>query len=255
MTQLRVALFFITCAAVVATVSPLAPSGASGLVAVGACTSLLTALATVVFARWDRVGLRAIGAWPDTRSLHRFGIGFGIGLTLVLLHTIVTVLIGHTHWVHAPGLVAGDAILTVAGYLALACREELAFHGFALRQLDRRYGLAAAQAIVAVIFAFEHVAGGASIPMAFAGAGIGSLVFGMASIATEGLAIPIGLHAAWNVGDWLRGNKGTPGLWRGVTDRGFEGYGLIAAMIGYVVIMLLATAMFWWWKNRRRGPA
>jgi len=33
----------------------------------------------------------------------------------------------------------------------------------------------------------------------------------MAALATKGLALPIGLHAAWNIGDWARGGKGTGG--------------------------------------------
>jgi membrane protease YdiL (CAAX protease family) len=55
---------------------------------------------------------------------------------------------------------------------------------------------------VAFAFAVEHVVGGMRWLHAILGAGIGSLLLGMAALATRGLAMPISLHAAWNFGQW-----------------------------------------------------
>ena len=108
------------------------------------------------------------------------------------------------------------------------------------------FGLWAAQFIVALIFALEHVAGGSPWMQALFGAAVGSLLFGMAAIATRGLAVPIGLHAAWNFGDWLHGGKASGGVWRPIGLEVYRDRADRAAMIGYVVIMIAATFAFWW---------
>jgi len=104
----------------------------------------------------------------------------------------------------------------------LAVREELAFHGYPLQRLKSIFGIWGAQLIVAFVFAFEHVLGGSTWQLALLGAGVGSLLFGMAAIATRGLAMPIGLHAAWNIGDWIRGGKGSVGFWKPIVEDDFK---------------------------------
>ena len=74
---------------------------------------------------------------------------------------------------------------------------------------------------------------------------MGSLLFGMAAIATRGLAVPIGIHAAWNIGDWLRGGKETPGMWRLVVEPGYESYVQATGLFTYMMVMALSTFGFW----------
>lgn len=83
----------------------------------------------------------------------------------------------------------------------------------------------------------------------------GSLLFGMASIATRGLAVPIGIHAAWNVADWMRGNRSAPGLWHPEVAKGFETSVSTAGIVAYVVLMALATLGFWLWHRMKRRSA
>jgi membrane protease YdiL (CAAX protease family) len=112
-------------------------------------------------------------------------------------------------------------------------------------RLERFFGLWTAQIIVALAFAAEHHAGGYSWFNALLGPFIGSLLFGMASIATRGLAVPIGLHAAWNFGQWVLGEKDLPGLWRPVVEESYRAHVDHVGLIGYVVVFGLATAAFW----------
>src|SRR6266705_3115687 len=103
--------------------------------------------------------------------------------------------------------------------------------------------------IVVLAFAAEHMAGGLPLSRAILGAGVGSLMFGMAAIATRGLALPIGLHAAWNFGDWIRGGKGFGGYWTPVVENGFEEQTMFWGMISYVLVIGLATLGFWRWHR------
>jgi CAAX protease family protein len=72
----------------------------------------------------------------------------------------------------------------------------------------------------------------------------------MATIATRGLAVPIGLHAAWNFGDWMHGGKNSGGVWHPIGMEANHDLADRAAMIGYVAVMVSATLAFWWLHHR-----
>jgi uncharacterized protein len=248
----RVLLFFVSCAALLASTAPLTPRvpGLTPAFFIGLVTSLGTFALTVLFVRWDGLGLQDVGALLGRHSLSRFLLGFLLGLLLVALHTLIERFAGDVRWARAPGVRFFEAATALATYLLLACREELAFHGYPLRRLEQLFGLLASLLAVALVFAVEHVAGGSTWAQALFGAGVGSLLFGMAAIATRGLAVPIGLHAAWNFGDWMRGEKNSSGLWKPIVVDGFQERAQLVGMIGYAMVMLSATLAFWWWYRR-----
>lgn len=80
---------------------------------------------------------------------------------------------------------------------------------------------------------------------ALLGASIGSLLFGMASIATRGLAVPIGIHAAWNFGQWVIGFRELPGLWRPIIEDGYTAHVNHALFAGYWIVFVGGIALFW----------
>lgn len=246
----RVALFMVACAAVLAFAGPVAnrfrdlPPAAS----IGLVTSVVTLCLTALFVRWDGVGLDSVGVTPDGNSPLRFVIGVLIGGILVALHVAIEAFFGHIQWSRSANVGSRDVVIMLLTYILLASREELAFHGYPLRRLQSAFGLWPAQLAVALVFAAEHAVAGTTWPQALAGAGVGSLLFGMAALATPGLAVPIGIHAAWNLGDWMHGGKGAGGLWDpiGGNSAGADR----AGMIGYVVVMVSATLIFWIWYRR-----
>lgn len=213
--------------------------------AVGVITSICTFALTVLFLRWNKLSLADAGADPSRGSIFRLLAGLIGGLFLVVMQLCLLLSAGHItlQRTHGVGLASiGVALLT---YMALACREELAFHGYALRQLEQPFGLWIAQFIIAIVFALEHVAGGVTWIHAFTGAAIGSLLFGMAALATRGLAVPIGMHAGWNFGQWVLGGKDCSGLWRQVVAPGLAGRAELNVSLSYIVVFLFATLAFW----------
>lgn len=247
----RLLLFVLACAFVLAAAAPLTrriPGPWSDFV-LGTVASLGAFALTVLFVRWERLRLEDVGAAPARRSVPRFGFGFLIGLLLVALSASVSAAIGHVRWVRAPGVSLTATTITLLTYIVLSCREELAFHGYPLRRLEQSFGLWGAQVIVALVFVVEHMAGGWPWPRALLGAGVGSLLFGMASIATRGLAVPIGLHAAWNFGDWMLGGKDSAGLWKVVVPEGQQGRADLVRTIAYLAVMGSATLAFWTWHR------
>jgi uncharacterized protein len=149
----------------------------------------------------------------------------------------------------AQGFTLAEASLSLATYLALASREELAFRGYPLQMLNRRFGPWTAQIVIALLFAAEHALGGWTWWQALFGSGVGALLFGAAALRTRGLAVPIGLHAAWNFGDTLLGGKGAPGLWKPVVEANAIERVETAQWAIYVVVMMVATAAIWFWPR------
>jgi membrane protease YdiL (CAAX protease family) len=154
--------------------------------------------------------------------------------------------VGQVRWVRAPGPELTFGAIVLIGYLALSCREELAFHGYPLRRLQSRFGVWPAQLMVAAAFAIEHRVGGWPWADAFLGAGVGSLLFGMAAIASRGVAVPIGLHAAWNFGQWALGLRSSPGIWKSIVP---ERNHFVGMMI-YVAVFGTATIAIALWNRR-----
>lgn len=243
----RVLLFFLACMALLIAVGGL-PRHVPSLpaeAAVGAVATLGTLCVTALFLWWDGRHFRDIGLAPDRRSMLRFVVGSVIGLSLVAVHMALVAASGYVQWVAVPSVNLSSVALAAIGYGLLACREEVAFRGYPLWTLASAFGIWGAQAIVMAVFVVEHLLGGDTWVNALIGSGLGALVFGMAAFATRGLALPIGLHAAWNFGDWMRGGKGGGGIWTSIVSPGHEAQASGLGMAAYACVMLLALAGFW----------
>ena len=242
------------CAVMLATAAPVAArvSGKWSAFLTGTFASIGAFALTALFVRWERLSLADVGVAINTRSVARLTVGFLVGLLLVALWAAFSAAVGPVRWARAPAGSAPGVTTALVTYLVLSCREELAFRGYPLRRLNRLFGLWAAQLFVAIVFAAEHKLGGSPWGQALLGAGVGSLLFGMAAIATRGLAVPIGVHAAWNFGQWALGLRGGPGLWQGVVKDGLRESAHRIGMISYLTVIGAATLAFWLW-NRKSG--
>ena len=250
-TVARISLFFLICALLLILAGPFCSRlpGQLSQVALGSITTVATVMVTGLFLRWDKLRFSDVGAAPTRQSMIRMLVAFAIGLLLVALQTCFVMLTGHVHWVRNSSISLASVGTALLAYLTLASREELAFRGYPLRRLDSSFGLWRAQFVVALVFSLEHVAGGSTWTNAMLGAFVGSLLFGMAALATQGLAVPIGLHAAWNFGQWTLGEKDTSGLWKAVVE---QGYGLHVdrmGMLGYLLVFGSATIAFYVFGN------
>ena len=245
-------LFLIGCALILMIVSPHAPR--LGLqwsqAVVGLEASFATLMLTLLFVRWDGIRLVDIGEAPTRGSIGRLLLGFLIGMLLVAAQSGLFALGTHVRWVRSDAEGFAPVASAIAAYMLLAFREELAFRGYPLRRLDRRFGPWVAQFFVALVFALEHRAGGYSWTNALFGAFVGSLLFGMAALATRGLALPIGLHAAWNFGQWVIGEKELPGLWKPVIPGGPSASADHVALTAYVAVFGAAILAFWWYRRK-----
>lgn len=247
----RVLLFCLTCAIILALSSGIiknklsdwSPFVAVALAAVGAF------LITIIFVKWERRKLKDVGVIPGRYTIPRLLIGFIIGLILAVLQPIAAIITGHLKLVYAPQIELNIIVINLLLYIAVACREEIAFRGYPLRSLNYTTGPWAAQLIIAIIFITEHVVGGMTWPQAIVGSGMGALLFGLATLRTKGIALSIGLHSAWNFGQWALGFKNGNGLFKAVVEKGYETEVEQIGWISYLLIMSFAIACFYYWKK------
>ena len=74
---------------------------------------------------------------------------------------------------------------------------------------------------------------------------VGALLFGLAAFRTRGLAVPLGIHSAFNFCQWFMGQKeGLAGPFRAVVDAGHESQTESVGYATYVAGMLIAAFIF-----------
>ena len=210
-----VTLFWIGFAVLVGLVSPLSAAfpGLWKGTFLGTVVSAGTVLITIGILRMAKWSVKDVGLSFRRNSITRFILGIGCGLFLITLHFAILWLFGgQVALERVPEVKPITLLVAVCSFVALSVMEELGFRGYSFRRLESSYGLVIAQLIVAFAFAVYHVAGGFPWMAALLGTGMGSILFGMATIATKGLAVPIGLHAAWNIAGWAVGEKQVPGF-------------------------------------------
>jgi membrane protease YdiL (CAAX protease family) len=203
---------------------------------------------TILFVKWEKLSLKDVGVVAGNRSFKKVVIGVGIGLFMTILQPAIVLLFGHYKIAVTPSFSFYPVLFYFTLYSLGAIREELAFRGYPLFSLNYRVGPWAAQIIILIVFSLEHVAGGMIWYQAFLGAGTGALLFGLAALKTKGIALPTGLHAAWNFGQWFLGFKNEPGILRGITEKGFENVVERNGWIAYLLIMAIALVCFYFYR-------
>ncbi len=206
---------------------------------------------TTVFLRREKRGTDSAGMRFSSGSLPRFGTGAVLGLVLYALQIAVIGSIAGPLRLVPTGTHAGAIALAVTTYVALATMEEVGFCGYPLRRLEERFGVLPGIATSAIAFGILHLIYGWSAWMALAGATSGGMLFGAAALATRGLAVPVGLHASWNVASWTVGEKDGAGVWRIVRSGDPE----LVTRVGnwtYLLMMAIGTAAFALYARYRR---
>jgi hypothetical protein len=105
--------------------------------------------------------------------------------------------------------------------------------------------------ILGLIFALEHIAGGLSWSRSLLGPLAGAVLFGMAALATRGIAVPLGIHFAFNLGQWVMGQKESAGLWQASVNPAFQKQAEATGYTGYLLGTLAVTFCFWLHYRKR----
>ncbi|WP_407481125.1 type II CAAX prenyl endopeptidase Rce1 family protein [Elizabethkingia meningoseptica] len=205
---------------------------------------------TLLFGKWEKYTSKDIGIKLSKTSIKMIITGFGIGLLMTLLQPVILTLFGHYKLSFRLTSSLSPIFFYFSLYTLVALREELAFRAYPLFSLNYSYGRFISQFIIFIIFSLEHVAGGMTWFQAFLGAGTGAILFGLAALKAQNISLSIGLHTAWNFGQWFLGFKNEEGIGHSIIDHGYENYIERNAWISYLIIMIIAIAAFYFYKPK-----
>ena len=194
-------------------------------------------------------------------------LGLGVGGLLMLLPAVFLFAIGVLRWQPEAGTVSTLLSgLTVFGAVALA--EELLFRGFMFQRLIKAFGQWPAQIIIGGLFLLTHIdnpgmTGGTKL-LASINIFTASILFGLAYIRTQSLAMPLGIHFMANfmqgtiLGFGVSGGK-EPSLlvplpnlapaWLTGGD-----FGLEASLPGLIFLLFLTYKLYAWPKKTIPAP-
>lgn len=159
---------------------------------------LLTAL--------EGVGMASLGLAFNGRWVREFAAGLGIGTGVILGSALLLALAGGVRFRLGPGAGVWPLLSGALFYLLPAVNEELAYRGYSFQRVTRRLGGPAALAILSVLFALAHRANpnlsGSVASLSLVNIGLAGVLLGLAQLRTGSLALPMGIHLAWN---WTQG--------------------------------------------------
>jgi membrane protease YdiL (CAAX protease family) len=208
---------------------------------------------TILFVRWEGLELKDVGVIPRKKSTTRFFGGFLLGLILAILQAVLLLSFAPVKLLFYSKLNFAYILSGLLLYLLIALREELAFRAYPLRSLNYKLGTFYAQLIIAIIFIAEHMIGGMTWTEAILGAGTGAILFGLAALKTKGIALPMGIHAAWNFTQWCAGFKNEPGIWQTVIEKGNETKVEQIGLICYLTVMWAAILIIYYYPDKKKS--
>jgi membrane protease YdiL (CAAX protease family) len=216
--------------------------------------TVLTFLLVFGFTRWQRLRLIDVGVMAGRATIQRFIVGYIIGLSMAVIQVSIVCSFGHLRLKYVLGITAPEVLLSFVLYLFVACREELVFRSYLLRGLSYTYSSTVAMLIMIALFVVEHIMAGMSWKTAVIGSGLGGVLFGLAALKTRGLALPFGLHSAWNFGQWMAGFKNNEGVWKAIVDKGYEKQTENIGLGAFILVMAFAiTAVILFYKRKATG--
>ena len=162
---------------------------------------------TYLFLHFEKKKLIDIGLGWQKNTITKFIVGLALGLAIFILILCIFFIFTDLQLQRSHEQFTGYSFLGYLTIIPLALMEEVAFRGYPLISLQKKFGFRATQLILAIAFALYHIVQGWSIPVALLGPGIWAFVFGLAAIWSKGIAVPTGIHVALNVIQPLIGMK------------------------------------------------
>ena len=178
---------------------PFSPLGNYKWFVMGIICSLIAWGLTYMFLKFDGLSFSQIGLTWQSDTFKKFFIGCLLGIAIAIIMLGIVVLF--TDLTIERNAITNNplTIFWLLLFIPLSFMEELAFRGYAFIKLNKAIGPRLTLIITSIIFAYYHDATGATFLTQLLGPGIWGIIYGLAAIWSDGIALPTGLHAAVNV--------------------------------------------------------
>lgn len=251
-TVLRVALFWgsfwLLLFGLRRTPFPLSPE--LGNLVFGSIGTIGAVVLTKAFLKSETKSFADIGLVWASGSVRRFVLGSVIGVVLLGLILIVIVSLSGLAVESVPNPDYWDAIgFSMLVLFVLALMEEVVFRSYPLVRLFESIGLRTSIYCTSLFFALYH----GLDPGNLLGPGVWGILFGLAAIASRGIALPLGIHFGLNWMQSLFGMKTQfatsiwtiePGPTEGIVSS--ESVGLVLQ----VLLLVIGIALVEWYIRK-----
>ncbi|RRO16057.1 CPBP family intramembrane metalloprotease [Saccharopolyspora rhizosphaerae] len=147
--------------------------------------------------------LASLGFFPASRIGAHLALGAGTAVLLLAIPVAVNLLSGQYRVGPLRAAQVAAVLLALLGFTAQACTEEVVTRGYLLQTAYRQWGLTAAIAFQAVVFALLHGVNFDVGLVALLNILLIGLVLGMWAVAEGSLWGVCAFHVVWN---WCQGN-------------------------------------------------
>jgi len=178
---------------------PFPPIGNYKWFIMGIICSLVAWGLTHLFLKFDGLSFSQIGLKWQSDTFKKFFVGCLLGIAIAIIMLGIVVLF--TDLKIERNAITNNPLtfFWLLLFIPLSFMEELAFRGYAFVKLNKSIGPRFTLIITSIIFAYYHDATGVTFLNQLLGPGIWGIIYGLAAIWSDGIALPTGLHAAVNV--------------------------------------------------------
>lgn len=209
-------------------------------------------ITVVIFLRIEKKTFKDYGLNWEKTSMKKFGLGLSLGIVLAGVMMLSQILFSRLEMTFNNDVNLVSFLPWSMAFIPLAFMEEVAFRSYPLIRLNKTFGLRTTQVILAILFALYHMLMMWSPEASFLGPGIWALAYALTAVASNGIAVPTGLHFGLNfVQSVIGGQKGIEPIWeldypQGISDSSIvanENFGL-GLHIGLLIVCVIATEIY-----------
>ncbi len=154
---------------------------------------------TYIFLRWDKKSFSEIGLRFEKATIKKFLVGVLIGVVLMGFVTMCVIYFSDFSISLNGNSNLFKFLLYTSPLILLSLMEEVGFRAYPLMILKNKLDFRMAIIIISILFAVYHIANGWSVTSSFFGPGICGIIFGASAIYAKGIAMPTGIHYAFNL--------------------------------------------------------
>lgn len=165
----------------------------------GVLGSIAALVTTGLFLRLNKQTFADIGLNFQKDTIKKFLLGVLVGVVLMGILSLSVIFFSDFKIEINPATNLLQFLLLTAPLIPLAFMEELAFRAYPLSVLKNTTGIRYAILITSLLFALYHIANGWTLQNSFLGAGTWGILYGLAAIYSNGIAMPTGMHYAANL--------------------------------------------------------
>jgi membrane protease YdiL (CAAX protease family) len=209
-------------------------------------------ITVMIFLKIEKKTLKDYGLIWEKTSAKKFAYGLTLGIVLALGMMLSQVIYSGLEITLNNDVNLITFLPWSLAFIPLAFMEEIAFRSYPLIKLNKSFGLRTTQVILALLFAVYHMLMMWSPKASLLGPGIWALSYALTAVASNGIAMPTGLHFGLNfIQSVIGGQQGIDPIWNLDYPQDFSESSIIAndnfglgLHISLLVLSVIATEVY-----------